>query len=614
MKKHLLLFLACCATQLLLAANCKIKHLEPLNWWVGMQSTELQISVHGDNMGACEAFIDYEGVTITKQVKTDNPNYLFVYINIDPSTKPGKFTITFKKNGKKYTSHKYELKARKPNASVKNSFNASDAVYLLMPDRFVNGNEKNDQVKGYIQGVNRANLGERHGGDLEGVISKVPYIADLGCTALWITPFFDNNDTQYSYHHYATSDYFKVDPRMGTNNDYKRLADSCHVHGLKLIIDVVPNHCGGTHWWVNDLPSKDWFHQWPQYTATNYRMTAVTDPHASDIDKLLLEKGWFATNMPDLNLENPELFTYLSQMYIWWIEYAGVDGIRVDTYPYNDIKLAANFVQRFRDEYPAINIVGECWVKTPLEVAYYQSGNNNKDGFDSRVPSVMDFLLKDHLQAAFNEEDSWDFGVARLYAHYAQDFAYADVNNVMNFLDNHDIDRFSVAVKRDTKKFKMGIAHLLTTRGYPQIYAGTEIMLDGIWGNYEGHRFDFPGGWKSDERNAFTPEGRTDQENEIFNYMRALLHFRKDATALHTGKMKQFIPYDGIYVYARYNETQTVLVITNNSKTNKSVNLERFQEVTKGFTTATEVTTQATYSLSNNIEVPAKTCLVLNLN
>lgn len=613
MKKTLLLFLAICSIAVATAANCKVERLEPLHWWVGMQNTTLQISAYGTNIGECEAAIDYDGISIIRQVKTDNPNYLFVYLDIAPSTKPGTFKINFYKNGKKYTSCKYELQARQQNAALKNSFNSSDAVYLLMPDRFVNGNYKNDQVKGYIQGVDRSNLGERHGGDLEGVISKVPYIADLGCTALWITPFFDNNDSQYSYHHYSTGDYYKVDPRMGTNNDYKRLADSCHVYGLKLILDVVPNHCGGAHWWCQDKPAKDWFHEWPTYTGSNYRMTAWTDPHASEIDKEILEKGWFAGNMPDLNLENEELFTYLSQVYIWWIEYAGVDGLRVDTYPYNDIKLAAQFIQRLRDEYPTINIVGECWVKSPLEIAYYQSGNNNKDGFDSRLPSVMDFVLKDHLQAAFNEEDSWDYGTSRFYAHYAQDFAYADVNNVMNFLDNHDIDRFSVAAKRDTKKFKMGLAHLLTTRGYPQIYAGTEIMLDGIWGNYEGHRFDFIGGWKEDNRNAFTKEGRTAEENEVFDYLRSLLQFRKTATALHTGKMKQFIPYDGIYVFARYNDNQTVLVVTNNSNKQKSISLERYKEVIGSYTKGVEVTTGMAYELNKPIAIPAKSCLVLDL-
>ena len=615
MKKSLLLLLALGIFSGCFAATCyKIQHVEPLNWWIGMAQKELQISIHGKNIAETEPEINYEGVSISRKVLTDNPNYIFLYVNIDPSTKPGKMNIVFKKGKKKVASYKYELKARKENSANRTSFTSADAVYLLMPDRFVNGDPKNDNVKGYHQKVDRSNLGERHGGDLKGVIEKVPYIADLGCTALWITPFYDNNDTQFSYPHYSAGDYYKVDPRMGTNQDYKNLADSCHKYGLKLIIDVVPNHCGSSHWWCQDLPAEDWFHKWPTYTGSNYRMTAWTDPHASDIDKKILKDGWFAGNMPDLDLNNPELFRYLSQAYIWWIEYADVDGIRVDTYPYNDIQVAADWVKTFRNEYPNINIVGECWVKSPLEIAYYQSGNNNKDGFDSQLPSVMDFVLKDHLHAAFNEQESWDFGLPRFYTHYAQDFAYPDVNNVMNFLDNHDIDRFSTAVRRDVNKYKMGIAMLLTTRGYPQIYAGTEIMIDGIPGSYEGHRFDFPGGWDEDERDAFTKEGRTAEENEIFDYTRALLNYRKVTPALHNGKMKQFIPYDGIYLYARYNEEQTVLCIFNNGNTNKKITLERYAEVIKDFTSAKDVVTGETFNLADGLTIKGKSALIVELN
>lgn len=612
--KKILLLLSLSLLSFSYANACyKIEHVEPLNWWIGMAQKELQISIHGKNIAETEPVINYEGVTISKKVLTDNPNYIFLYVNIDPKTKPGKMTISFEKNKKRVASYKYELKARKENSALRESFSSSDAVYLLMPDRFVNGDKKNDNVKGYHQKVNRSNPGDRHGGDLKGIIEKVPYIADLGCTALWITPFFDNNDTNFSYPHYSAGDYYKVDPRMGTNQDYKNLADSCHKYGLKLIIDVVPNHCGSSHWWCQDLPAKGWFHEWPTFTGSNYRMTAWTDPHASDIDKKILQDGWFAGNMPDLDLTNPELFRYLSQAYIWWIEYADVDGIRVDTYPYNDIQVAADWVKTFRDEYPNMNIVGECWVKSPLEISYYQSGNNNKDGFDSQLPSVMDFVLKDHLHAAFNENESWDFGLARFYAHYAQDFAYPDVNNVMNFLDNHDIDRFSTAVRRDVNKYKMGIAMLLTTRGYPQIYAGTEIMLDGIPGNYEGHRFDFPGGWEEDERDAFTKEGRTAEENEIFDYMRTLLNYRKSATALHDGKMKQFIPYDGIYFYARYNNEQTIIVIFNNNNADKKVNLDRYAEVINDHKQGIDVITGETYTLSNGLTIKGKSALIVEL-
>ena len=591
----------------------KLMLLEPSNWWIGMNNPSVQLMCYGENISETVAEIDYDGVSITKQVETGNPNYLFVYLNIDKNTKPGKFKINFKRDGKKVASREFELKARKEGSAMRESFGPQDAVYLLMPDRFANGNNKNDKVKGYIETVDRSDLGARHGGDLQGIIDKVPYIEDLGCTALWITPFFDDNDQPYSYHHYSAGNYYKVDPRLGTNEDYMRLADSCRAHGIKLIIDIVPNHCGGVHWWMKDTPADDWLHTWPEYTGSNYRMTAWTDPHASKIDLEILQKGWFSNSQPDLNLSNPLLFDYLSQAYLWWIESAGVSGIRVDTYPYNDIKVASKFVKVFRDEYPNMNIVGECWVKTPLEIAYYQSGNNNKDGFESNLPSVMDFVLKDVLHAAFNEKDGWDTGMSRFYAHYAQDFAYADVNNVMNFLDNHDIDRFSVSVKRDVDKYKMGIAMLLTTRGYPQIYAGDEIMLDGIPGNYEGYRFDFPGGWKEDKRNAFTAEGRTAEENEVFDYMRTLLQYRKNNTALQTGKMVQFIPYDGIYVFSRQDAENTVLVVFNNNEEAASVPLQRYEEIIQGRTSGKEVASGQSIDLSKPLEMPAKTAWIIEL-
>lgn len=612
MKKLLLSALALIWAAMASAAG-SIDRVEPLNWWTGMHNPEFQLMIYGENAAQSVASVDYPGVSISRQVVTDNPNYLFLYINVGPDAKPGKFDISLRKDGKKAGKIKYELKAREQGSAERKSFGAADAIYLLMPDRFVNGNPKNDAVKGYVQGVDRSDIGARHGGDLKGVISKVPYIADLGCTALWITPFFDNNDTQYSYHHYATGDYYKVDPRLGTNQDYFDLADSCHAHGLKLIMDVVPNHCGGAHWWMKDMPAEDWLHNWDSYTGSNYRMTAWTDPHAAEIDRTILEKGWFSTNMPDLNLENNLLFDYLSQVYLWWIETAGVDGIRVDTYPYNNIEVASRFMKVFRDEYPSINIVGECWVKTPLEISYYQSGNNNKDGFESNLPSVMDFVLKDVLHAAFNERDGWDTGMSRFYAHYAQDFAYPNLDNVMNFLDNHDIDRYSVSVGRDVNKYKMGVAMLLTTRGYPQIYAGDEIMMDGLPGNYEGYRFDFPGGWKEDDRDAFTSGGRTAEENEVFDYMRKLLRYRKGSPALQTGHMTQFIPYDGIYVFSRTSGDQTVLVVFNNNNNDKVVRFERYEEVLKGRHNGTEVATGAELDLAPGITMPAKTAYIIEL-
>ena len=382
---------------------------------------------------------------------------------------------------------------------------------------------------------------------------------------------------------------------------------------MKLIIDVVPNHCGSTHWWMKDLPSTDWINTWPAYTNSNYRMTAWTDPHASGTDLYRLTHGWFAPNMPDLNLQNPLLFDYLRQVYVYWIEMANLDGMRVDTYPYNDIRTAARFIESIRKEYPKMNVVGECWVKTPAEIAYYQSGNNNKDGFDSRLTSVMDFCLKDVFSSSFNETDGWDTGMSRFYSLYAQDFVYPNQNLIMNFLDNHDMDRYSIVVKRDIRKFKMGLAMLLTSRGFPQIYYGTEIMLDGIAGDYQGYRFDFPGGWKEDKRNAFTAEGRTASENEVFDYMKTLLVYRKNNLVLQNGLMKQFIPENGLYVNFRYNDKNTIMIITNNNEQEKELDVNRFKEMLEGKKEGKEITSSKIYSLQSTVLVPAKTVLILDI-
>ena len=588
------------------------QRVEPAFWWTGMNQPEFQVLLYGVDISSCEISVNYKGIALSRKELTTNPNYVFLYLKVDKETLPGKFNITLKKKSKTQTVV-YELKDRDTESSSRSSFTNADALYLLMPDRFANGNLKNDSVPGYHQGVHRNIPGARHGGDIEGIISKISYLADLGITTLWTTPLFDNNDSQYSYHHYACSDYYKIDPRLGKNEDYRRLSDSCHSKGVKLIIDVVPNHCGSSHWWLKDVPSTDWFNTWPTYTSSNYRMTAWTDPHASAADQFRLTHGWFAPNMPDLNLQNPLLFDYLRQVYVFWIELANIDGMRVDTYPYNDIRTAARFIQSIRSEYPNMNVVGECWVKTPAEIAYYQSGTKNKDGFDSRLTSVMDFCLKDVFSSSFNEKESWDGGMARFYSLYAQDFVYANQDLIMNFLDNHDIDRFSTVVKRDVNKYKMGLAMLLTARGYPQIYYGTEIMLDGIPGDYQGHRFDFPGGWAEDKRNAYTAKGRTNVENEVFNYLKTLLNYRKKNPVLQNGLMKQFIPENGIYVNFRYNQDKTIMIIANNNDQAKDVDLIRYCEMLSGKKAGTEITTLKTYTLNQPVSVSAKTVLILEV-
>lgn len=613
MKRFSFILLIFIALQVNAKQQQLIKRLEPTFWWTDMQNSQLQLMIYGNNVSACEFSINYQGVTIARKILTDNPNYVFLYLNIEKNTKAGKFNITLQKD-KIQQNISYELKSRRQGSADRKSFSEADAVYLLMPDRFANGNTANDSVKGYSEKANRNIAGKRHGGDIDGIISKIPYIADLGATALWTTPLFENNDTAYSYHHYGCTDYYKIDPRLGKNEDYTRLVETCHQNGLKAIIDVVPNHCCSQHWWLKDLPAKDWFNVWQTYTSSNYRMTAWTDTHASESDLQRLTHGWFAPNMPDFNLNNPLLFDYLKQVYIFWIEYANIDGMRVDTYPYNDIHVAARFIQSIRNEYPNMNVVGECWVKTPAQVAYYQSGNNNKDGFDSKLTSVMDFCLKDVFSAAFNEPESWEDGMARFYMHFAQDFVYQNPNMIMNFLDNHDIDRYSTAVKRDVQKYKMALALLMTVRGYPQIYYGTEIMLDGIPGDYQGHRFDFPGGWAADKRNAFSAEGRTDEENEIFNYTKLLLNYRKNNPVLQNGKMKQFIPENGLYIFFRYNDTKTIMVVANNNLIKSHLQLSRFAEMLAGKTTGIEITSGKTSSLLNQLTIQPKTVLVFEIH
>ena len=589
-----------------------VQRVEPLFWWTDMQQPEMQLMLYGKDIASAKVTVKYPGIKIVRKSVTDNPNYVFLYLKISKKTKPGKFDLLIQK-GEEIQRYPYELKQRETNSRQRESFTEADAVYLLMPDRFVNGNPANDSVPGYHQGVNRLDLGKRHGGDIEGVISKIPYLADLGITALWTTPFFDNNETNYSYHHYACTDYYKIDPRLGTNEDYPRLSQEARKYGIKMILDLVPNHCGIGHWWMKDMPAKDWFNTWDTFTSSNYRMMSWTDPHVAQSDLHRLTHGWFSPNMPDLNLQNPMLFDYLKQVYVFWIEYAGIAGLRVDTYPYNDIHTASRFIRAIRDEYPKMNVVGECWMNTSQEIAYYQSGNNNKDGFDSNLTSVMDFPLNVVFRDAFGETEGWNQGMARFYMHFALDFAYPNTNMLMNFIDNHDVDRYAAVINGDIDKYKMALAMLVTTRGYPQIYYGTEIMLDGIKGSYEGHRFDFPGGFPEDGRNAFDRTGRTEKENEVFDYLKTLLQYRKSNPVLQNGKMKQFIPENGIYVYFRYNAEEKVMVVVNNNDKQQTVELKRFDEMLCDKQNGINIITKEQVPLNEMIKIPGKSVMILAL-
>jgi glycosidase len=586
------------------------ERVEPLFWWTGMKEQRVQVKFYGQGMAETSISVKYPGVKIQEVVLTDNPNFQFIYLEVGRRAKPGVMRFRLEKNGV-VAYREYELKQRVDGSAQRESFSAADAVYLIMPDRFANGNLLNDSVPGYHQGVDRNDPGARHGGDLEGIIQRLPYLADLGITALWTTPVFDNNDVQYSYHHYGCSDYYRVDPRLGSNEVYQRLGQEAREQGIKLILDVVPNHCSTAHWWMQDMPAHDWFNQWDSYTSSNYRMMTWMDPHRAEKDLHRLTHGWFAPNMPDFNLQNELLFDYLKQVYVFWIEYVGITGLRVDTYPYNDLSTAARFIQSIRNEYPNLTVVGECWLNTPQELAYFMSGNNNKDGFDSRLHSIMDFPLGNVFQKAFTEAEGWNEGMARFYMHFALDFAYPRTDLIMNFLDNHDIDRYSLVVNGDVRLYKMALAMLTTVRGYPQIYYGDEIMMDGYRGSYEGHRFNFPGGWPDDAVNAFEHNGRTAVQQEVFEWLQKLLHYRKSNPVLHNGAMKQFIPEDGVYVYFRYNVEDALIVVVNNNEEQRELSMERFDEMIKGVGIARDIMSNEEFNLQQPLSLSARSVRLL---
>jgi glycosidase len=580
-----------------------------------MQNTELQILVYGTDISTTIPAINYEGVTINKIKKVENPNYLFIYIDIDKTTQPGKFPILFKSKKRTVVKYEYELKARNSKPSIHQGFDASDVIYLLMPDRFSNGDLTNDSTDDTAEKADRSNPNGRHGGDLQGVINHLDYISETGFTALWLNPFLENNQDAFSYHGYAISDFYKVDPRHGTNELFVDLVDQAHSKNLKIIMDMIFNHCGIAHWLIKDLPSSDWIHQHENFTRSNFRAPTVTDPYASDYDKEKMLTGWFDSNMPDLNQKNPLLATYLIQNSIWWVEYAGLDGIRVDTQPYPYKEFMADWCKAIMTEYPGFNIVGEAWLQKIPITAYFQKDNNNKDGYNSFMPSVTDFPMYNAISAAFNENEGWSEGLAKLYYILAQDFVYNDPSHLLIFPDNHDLNRYYENMGKDLRKYKMGLAFLLTTRGIPQIYYGTEILMDGK--EHEGHGFirkDFPGGWPNDTVNAFMASGRTAEQNEAYDFLSNLLNWRKNNEVIQTGKLKHFLPEDGIYVMFRFTQEKAVMVILNNNENeDKELNTERYSELLNQYTSGKDIISHKEIQDLSTLKVAAKSAMIIEL-
>ena len=588
--------------------------VEPPFWWTGMKTSTVQLLFYNKsvNVGEYIASINYEGVALKESKKVSNPHYLFLTLEISSEAKPGSISVNFL-NGKKKFTFQYELRQKQELKNRVQGFNSSDVIYLIMPDRFANGDIKNDSLPDMLEGTHRDKPEGRHGGDLKGISDHLDYIKDLGVTALWLNPVLENNQPRSSYHGYAITDLYKVDKRFGSNEEYLAFIDKSHQLGLKVIQDMVMNHIGNYHWLVKDLPEKNWIHQFPQFTRSNYQSTVVSDPYQSAFDANLISNGWFDTTMPDVDQTAPLFATYLIQNTLWWIEYAGIDGIRMDTYPYPDKNFMAQWAKQVLEEYPSFSIVGEVWIDNIATTAYWQKGAKNGDGYESNLPSVTDFPLCFSIPKALNEAGGFDTGMRRLYNVLSQDFAYPNPNDNLVFLDNHDMTRIFLSMQRDVKKLKMALAFLLTTRGIPELYYGTELLMDGDAAHHPNIRKDFPGGWSGDPVNAFTSAGRTQSQNEVYEYMKKLLQWRKSQTVIHTGKLTHFIPQDNVYAYFRHSEEGTIMVVLNANGVDKELNTSRFQEQLKSFKKARDVVTGKTWDKIEILPIPAWEVLILEL-
>ncbi|HML72304.1 MAG TPA: glycoside hydrolase family 13 protein [Macellibacteroides fermentans] len=609
MRKNLLLSLIIC---LLFPGFLSAKGItaEPAFWWSGMKNPELQLMVYGENIASFRPSVSYPGVKLKSSVALESPNYLLVYLDVE-NAQPGTFDITFTKD-KKQIKMPYELKARKKDACKIKGFDSSDVLYLIMPDRFANGDPSNDNlVMKTTYKTDRNDPSARHGGDLAGIEKHLDYIEDLGVTAIWLNPVLENDMQGGSYHGYATTNYYRVDPRFGTNEDYVRLIDKTHAKGMRVVMDMIFNHCGSDHIWMKDVPSKDWFNNLDKYVETSHVKEVYFDPYASEYDTKRMVDGWFVPSMPDLNQRNPHVATYLIQNSIWWIEYSGVDGIRQDTYPYADYKMMVDWCNAIYREYPDYNIVGEAWMNQTMGTAFWQKDSKLNERGNTMLKSVMDFRLMGLSHSAFFGDAG---GMQALYEHLAYDYAYADIYNVLRFMDNHDTDRFLPAMPEKLDAFKQGIAFMLTIPGIPQFYYGTELLMNGTKQKGDGYiRLDVPGGWPGDAVNQFEASGRTDIQNEAWNYMQKLLKWRKGNEVIAKGKMKHFVPQNGVYVYARNLNGKQVVVIMNGNAKESVLPLDRYDEILKGYTSGKDVITGKVVSLQKELTLGAKDVLVLEL-
>ena len=601
----------------------QIQRVEPAFWWKGMKNPELQILVYGKNI-ANQTIELSNGIQIKELKKVENPNYVFITLNTDEITVP-KFKINLKNGKKLVNSFDYELKQRNPNSASRNSFTSKDVMYLIMPDRFANGDYSNDSQPNLTEKANRNLPSGRHGGDLRGIIKNLDYLQNLGVTALWLTPANEDNEKQTSYHGYAQTDLYKIDGRYGTNEEYLELSRELQKRGMMLIQDYVTNHWGISHWLIQDLPTKDWIHQFSDgegkygFKRSNYRTTSQFDTNVAEIDKKEALNGWFDTTMPDLNQSNPLVLKYLTQNAIWWIEYAELGGLRVDTYPYNDKEAMSKWAKAITDEYPNFNIVGEAWMYSPAHISYWQKNSkiSEIDGYNSNLPSVMDFTLYTDLPHALKEEESWDKGMIKIYNSFGNDFLYPDINSILVFFENHDTERFNEIFNGDSRYYKMALTLISTVRGIPQIYYGSEIGMRGDKnkGGDADIRRDFPGGWKEDKQNAFNIQTQTKEQKEFYDFTQKILNWRKGKEVIHSGKTKHYMPKEKVYVYFRYNEKEKVMVVLNNNEKEQTFDLNRFSESLNGVSKGKDVVSGKEFSIStqNKLTIAPKSSLILEL-
>ncbi len=596
----------------LIAIADKIERVEPAFWWTGMKNTELQIMVYGENIAAYTPQFNYQGVAIKEVVRVESPNYLFIYLDIKPDTPSGIIHFNFTK-GKQKIGYQFELKPRASSVGAQ-GFDSSDVLYLIMPDRFANGDERNDVWDGVP--IERDKPFGRHGGDLQGIIDHMDYLTALGITAIWLNPVLENKMPQGSYHGYATTDFYKVDPRFGTNDDYCRFINEAHKKGLKVVMDMIFNHCGSEHWWMKDFPTSDWLNFQDGFVPTNHAKYSLMDTYAPESEKRLMLDGWFVSTMPDLNQRNRLMADYLIQNSIWWIEYSRIDGIRHDTHPYADYDFLARWCKAVEDEYPDFNIVGESWYLTQAPLAWWQRNSALSGRQQSNLKTVMDFYLMNTISETFVPGVEKHNPMEKVYEVIAQDFLYEDPVNLLTFLDNHDLSRFFKKEETDLGRFKQLMALLLTTRGIPQLYYGTEILMTGE--KHEGDgllRKDFPGGWEDDPVNAFTPEGRTALQNEAWDYLQILLQWRKGNKVISEGKLIHYAPdwQSETYVYARIKDNKTVLVMMNGTNKEKMLNMERYYEVIKDNSIGKDIITGKQIPLKGKLSIPPKGVYIMEL-